>query len=305
MTPNPHHGTPAGDAFLAVQKLARSIGGDVQELLTLYALEGLLARVAVSPYREDFVLKGGVLLAAFSLRRSTKDIDLQATGIANDTDDVLERVREIATINLDDGLIFEPSVITAHTIREDDDYAGVRVRLIAALGRARLPVGIDVNFGDPIWPAPTRITLPRLVEIGQQPVHVLGYPLPMVIAEKTVTALQRGEANTRWRDFADILTISRTHDITAGDLRVALEAVASYRAAILRPLLPTLAAMSGTARIKWARWRRRQTHAHTLPEQFSDVLHAVAAFTDPVLDTQIPDDARWNPGRHTWELETP
>jgi hypothetical protein len=196
VSPIPQHGAPAGDAFLAVQKLARATGGDVQEMLTLYALEGLLARVAASPYREDFVLKGGVLLAAFSLRRPTKDIDLQATGMANDTDDVLERVREIVTIDLDDGLIFEPNVITAHTIREDDDYSGVRVRLIAALGRTRLPVGIDVNFGDPIWPAATKIILPRLVQVGQQPVHLRGYPLPMIIAEKAVTALQRGEANT-------------------------------------------------------------------------------------------------------------
>lgn len=301
MTPNPHHGTPAGDAFLAVQKLARSTGGDVQELLTLYALEGLLARVAVSPYREDFVLKGGVLLAAFSLRRPTKDIDLQATRIANDTDDVLDRVREIATTDVDDGLSFDPSAITAHTIREDDDYTGIRVRLTAALGRARLPVGIDVNFGDPISPAPTRITLPRLVDIGQQPVHVLGYPLPMVIAEKTVTALQRGEANTRWRDFADILTIINVHEIRAGELRAALEAVASYRSATLRPLLPALAGMPELAQTRWERWRRRQAHSAVLPEQFINVLGSVASFADPLLDAMLPDDARWNPTRRAWD----
>jgi hypothetical protein len=75
VSPTPQHGTPVAHAFLAIQKLARSTGGDVQELLTLYALEGLLTRVAASSYREDFVLKGGVLLAAFSLRRPTKDID--------------------------------------------------------------------------------------------------------------------------------------------------------------------------------------------------------------------------------------
>src|SRR3954451_10415678 len=95
----------------------------------------------------------------------------------------------------------------------------VRVRLIASLGKARLTIGIDVNFGDPIWPAPAEIELPRL--IGQQPVRLLGYPLPMVVAEKIVTALQRGEANTRWRDFADVLTISRAHDLSAGELRAA------------------------------------------------------------------------------------
>ncbi len=100
MSPVPQHGEPAGDAFLAIQKLARLTGADVQELMTLYALEGFLARVAASRYRDDFVLKGGVLLAAFSLRRPTKDVDLQATGLTNDVDEVLERLRELAALDV-------------------------------------------------------------------------------------------------------------------------------------------------------------------------------------------------------------
>jgi Nucleotidyl transferase AbiEii toxin, Type IV TA system len=300
VSPTPQHGTPAGDAFLAIQKLARGTGGDVQELLTLYALEGLLARVSRSVYRGDFVLKGGVLLAAFNLRRPTRDIDLQATRIANDADEVLDRLREIASIDAGDGLIFDPQATTAHAIREDDDYEGVRVRLVATLGRARLPVGIDVNFGDPIWPAPAEITVPRLVEIGQEPVHILGYPLPMVIAEKTVTALQRGEANTRWRDFGDLLTISGSHEMSAGELRAALEAVATYRRATLRPLRPVLSSMPEAAGAKWATWRRRQAHAPGLPGDLSDALTAVTAFVDPVLASVVAGAERWNPTRQTW-----
>jgi Nucleotidyl transferase AbiEii toxin, Type IV TA system len=304
VSPTPQHGSPAGDAFLAIQKLARSTGGNVQELLTLYALEGLLARVAESRHREDFVLKGGVLLAAFSLRRPTKDIDLQATGIANDPTTVLTRVTDIAAIDIDDGLTFDQQTITAQPIREDDTYAGVRVRLVATLGRAQIPVGIDVNFGDPIWPAPTEITMPRLVQIGQRPVRILGYPLSMVIAEKIVTALERGEANTRWRDFADVLTISGTHEILASELRAALETVAAYRGTTLRPLHLALAAMPEVAQTKWSIWRRRQAHADQLPEEFDDVLRTIAAFTDPVLDDPPPDEGHWNPTRQTWEMES-
>lgn len=98
MSPNPQHGTPAGDATIALRKHARQTGGDVQELMTLYALEGLLSRIAISEYRDDFVLKGGVLLAAFAARRPTKDIDLQATRLTDDPDDVAERVRTIARL---------------------------------------------------------------------------------------------------------------------------------------------------------------------------------------------------------------
>lgn len=81
------------------------------------------------------MLKGGVLLAAFSLRRSTKDIDLQARGLANDVDDVLDRVREVAAIDLDDGLTFDRNEIRGHTIREDDRCPGVRVRLVGRLAK--------------------------------------------------------------------------------------------------------------------------------------------------------------------------
>jgi hypothetical protein len=301
VSPAPRGGTPAGDVFLAVQKLARSTGGDVQELLTLYALEGLLARVADSSSRDDFVLKGGVLLAAFSLRRPTKDIDLQATRLPNDIDSVLESIRTIAAIELDDGLAYDPQTISAQTIREDDDYVGVRVRLVGGLGRSRLTVGVDVNFGDPIWPHPTEITLPRLVDIGQKPVRLLGYPLPMVVAEKVVTAIERGEANTRWRDFADVLTVSRAHSLAASDLRAAIETVATYRDVTLQPLLPALAEMSEIAQTKWATWRRRQAHADHLPVAFADALVAVAAFVDPVLRPSVSPDVRWDPRREAWQ----
>lgn len=300
MTPPREHGTPAGDAFLAIQKLARATGGDVQELLTLYALEGLLARVAASPYRDDFVLKGGVLLAAFSLRRPTKDIDLQATGFTNEVDDVLERVRAIAVLDLDDGLVFDSDTITASTIRDEDDYAGVRVRLNGQLGKSRLTVGSDVNFGDPIWPHPTEIVLPRLIETGREPVRMLGYPLPMVIAKKTVTAIQRGEANTRWRDFDDVLTISRHHEFDATELHAALTSVADHRATPLQPLLPALAAMGELGQARWAAWRRRQAYASTMPEHFDHVLEGVSRLVDPVLSHLSPAAARWSPVTQEW-----
>ncbi|WP_215802066.1 nucleotidyl transferase AbiEii/AbiGii toxin family protein [Rathayibacter toxicus] len=109
MSPSPQHGTPAGDATIAIRGLARQTGADIQELMTLYALEGLLARIATSEHRDDFVLKGGVLLAAFAARRPTKDIDLQATRLTGDPEEVAERVRVIAALDVADGLEFDPT----------------------------------------------------------------------------------------------------------------------------------------------------------------------------------------------------
>lgn len=299
MSPNPQHGTPAGDAVIALRKLARQTGEDVQALMTLYALEGLLARIAASEYRDDFVLKGGVLLAAFAARRPTKDIDLQATRLTDDPDDVAERVRAIARLELADGLVFDPASVTATTIRDEDEYAGVRVKLIATLGTARLTVGMDVNFGDPIWPAPQLIELPRVTDLGLPPVTLLGYPLAMVLAEKIVTAIDRGVANTRWRDFADVYTLTRLHSVGVGELRTSIETVAEYRKVTPTPLLPALAPMNERAQQKYRAWRTRAHREDELPTAFADVLAAVAGFADPVLSSTAR--VQWNPRLHAWE----
>ena len=298
MSPNPQHGTPAGDATIAIRGLARQTGGDVQELMTLYALEGLLARIALSEHRDDFVLKGGVLLAAFAARRPTKDIDLQATGPSDDPEEVAERVRVIAALDVADGLVFDPASVTATTIRDEDEYAGVRAKVVATLGTARLTVGIDVNFGDPIWPAPRLIDLPRVVPLGLPPVTLLGYPLTMVLAEKIVTAIDRGIANTRWRDFADVYALTRLHPVDAAEVRASAETVAEYRKIALTPLLPELAPMGERAQQKWRAWRARSHREQELPEAFADVLAAVAGFADPVLAATAV--LRWNPSEKSW-----
>lgn len=300
MTRRLQYGTPAGDAFLNIRKLARASGGDVQELLTLYALEGLLSRIVESPYRFDFVLKGGVLLAAFNLRRATKDIDLQATGLSNNIGDVLERIRAIAAIDLADGLVFDPGEAKAATIREGDDYSGVRVSLTCFLGKSRLSIGVDVNFGDPIWPGPSEISIPRLLGSGGGPLRFLGYPLHMVVAEKTITAIELGIANTRWRDFADILAIGRRHELGATELRSALETVANYRSSVLQPLFPLLNRMPEIAQQKWTGWRQRQALKDSLPELFSSVLEDVAILVDPILRNPPLTEARWIPGSRVW-----
>jgi hypothetical protein len=300
VNPVPEHGTPAADAFLALRQLARRTDADVQELLTLYALEGLLARVAASKWSDEFVLKGGVLLAAFDLRRPTKDIDLQATGLPNEVEAVRERMAAIAALDLGDGLVFATDELTAQTIRDEDQYAGVRVRLVAGLANARLAIGVDINFGDPIWPRAEPVKIPRLLDNGSEPVRLLGYPLPMVVAEKTLTAVERGEANTRWRDFADLLIISRSQTFTAVELNATLAEVAAHRGVRRVALRSHLADLPAQAQSRWAIWRRKQALADQLPTSFAQVLDEIADFVDPILDWSLDEDEVWNHQRRSW-----
>ncbi|MFD7310058.1 nucleotidyl transferase AbiEii/AbiGii toxin family protein [Promicromonospora sp. NPDC059942] len=291
-------GTPEADATLALRTLARGEGRDVQELQTLYALECLLARMALSEFRDDFVLKGGALLAAYALRRPTKDLDLSATRLANDIASVTERLRTICEIPLPDGVSFDVMSISASEIRDEDQYTGVRLRISGALGTARLRIGIDVSFGDPIWPAPKLVQVPRLLNSDTDPVLVLGYPLTMVLAEKIVTAVERGEANTRWRDFADVHAISRQHRLDQETLRSSIREVAQYREVELLPLAAAVGGLAAVGQERWTRWVRRVERTD-LPESLSELLGSVARFADPLIigpdhpATWSPDEQRW------------
>ena len=174
MTPAPSRDTPAGRAYNDLRNLAKRHGREPAEYFTLYALEGFLERLAVSEHAADFVLKGGVLMAAFAARRPTRDIDLAASGFGNDIPEVEQRVRRIFAKPLEDGLDFDSESLTGEPIRDEADYSGVRLKITAGLGPARIALHVDVNFGDPIWPAPSTAELPRLLGGTLQ---LSGYPI--------------------------------------------------------------------------------------------------------------------------------
>ena len=203
-------GTRAGSVYLDLQKLARRDRRPTDELIDFYTLECFLDRLTRSGYSQQFVLKGGVLLAAFGERRPTRDIDLQASTIAAEAANVLLAIRTIAELELDDGLRFHAAGATAEPIRDEGPYTGFRVSMLASLATANSHFHVDVNFGDPITPAPQQIRIPRLLT-GE--ISLRGHPLSMVYAEKIVTAITRGTANTRWRDFADIYLLTRSQPV--------------------------------------------------------------------------------------------
>jgi hypothetical protein len=276
--------------YFALQRLAREQGRDTQELLVLYALEGSLARLVASGHGDRFVVKGGMLLAAFGQRRPTRDLDVHAQELANDAQTVRRLIADVAGTEVADGLRFDVAATTAEVIREGDDYSGVRVALDAFLHTARLKVKVDVNIGDPIWPAPVVVNLPRLLD--GEPLVLRGYPLPMVLAEKLVTAVARGTANTRWRDFADVYLLTRSHDLVGSETVEALSVVARHRGVQLVPLAPLLDGFPDLGQRKWSAWRAKQELTDRLPESFGDVIDAVTSFADPAIAGDV-GDAIW------------
>lgn len=158
----PSKATPGGRAYLDLQNRARRERRSTQELQTLYVLERWLARLAASPHAGEFVLKGGMLLAVFDARRPTADADLLARNLANDEQTVIARVVGVAGVELDpdDGVEFLVDTATAQSIRDDDLYTGVRISMSCRISTAIVKLKLDINFGDPVTPAPRLLDLP-------------------------------------------------------------------------------------------------------------------------------------------------
>jgi predicted nucleotidyltransferase component of viral defense system len=288
--------TLAGRRYLDLQREAKRTGRPTDEIIQLYALECFLDRLVHSKFADTFILKGGVLLAALDARRPTRDIDFAARAIENTTEKVLSAVQAIAAISIEDGMEFDSNGATAETIREQDNYSGIRVTLGGTLSRAEIRFHVDVNIGDPIWPAPQQISVPRLID---GVIVVRGYPLEMVLAEKIVTALERGAANTRWRDFVDIYVLTARFAINAQTLKSSMQRVARFRDAELAPLGTALNGYAAVAQTRWRAWLRKQHLDSTIPTDFSIVLEWVASFADPLI---VGDFAQcdWNPVQGKW-----
>jgi hypothetical protein len=290
--------SPGGDAYLDLRQRARAVGRPTDELIQLYVLEGFLARLSVSEGRDIFVLKGGVLLAAFGDRRATRDVDLAGLDFDADAEVVLALVRDVLAIEWpsDDGIEFEPESAAVQAIREWDEYPGFRVSVNARLATARVKFHVDVNVGDPVWPNPVSVAVPRIR--GGEPIEIRGYPLHMVYAEKIVTAIQRGTANTRWRDFGDIWVLSGRHSVEGPDLQRALDEVATHRGIHLAPLDDVLTGYAEIAQARWSAWRRRNGLDY-LPESFGVVLDAVIEFAGPAVGRKV-GDSTWSPESRKW-----
>jgi len=283
----------ARERYLQFQRLGRELGQPTDELLTLYAMEAFLARVAKTPFTVQLVLKGGMLMSHLAERRPTRDIDLQAMALPNSTDAVRELVVGVAAIDLADGVAFEVDDVTVEEIRDTAVYQGLRAAFDARIHTARLRLKIDVSFGDPIEPGPERIELERIhPEDGI--LVLLSFPLTMVLAEKAVTAIARGSANTRWRDFSDILAITRSNTIEGSEAFASIAAVAEHRQVALYPLSDIVDEYVTAAGGRWETWHRVQPYEVQAPVDFRDTLLEVARFTDTAISDRA-GDRNWQP----------
>ncbi len=151
-----------------------------------------------------------------------------------------------------------------------------------------------------MWPDARPVTVPRL--LGGT-IAVRGYPLSMIFAEKIVTAVQRGIANTRWRDYADVYLLTGKHRVDGDEVRESVRRVAAYRSAPISALSVVLTGYSDVAQNKWAAWLRKQELTERLPRVFNEVLVEVQKFADPLTDDAEPL-GQWDPRLRTWRARS-
>lgn len=294
----PTRASEAGRAYLDLQNLARVERRGTQQLLTLYVVERWLARLSASQYAEKFVLKGGMLLAAYDARRPTADLDALARSIANDQETIVSIVSEIARLPLNDGVQYRTATATPRIIRDQAIYAGVRVSMDSSIATATVKFRLDLNFGDPVTPAPGRVTIPSL-RPGMEPVRVLGYPVETVLAEKIATAIALGPANSRVRDYADIYTLTGNNSMTHRTARRALLATAAHRGTPVQPLSQAIGNFADLRRQTFDAYRGSLgDFGLLLPADLKTVVNAVTNFADPLASAA--GRAVWQPIERQW-----
>jgi predicted nucleotidyltransferase component of viral defense system len=301
-------GNVAASARQRLLNIANSTGEDFGLVLTRYALERLLYRLSQSKHRDQFILKGALLFHAWTQapHRPTRDLDLLGRG-----DPSLEHCRavfcELCRIPVeDDGLMFSAETVKTERIKEEQDYEGVRVRFHAHLEKARIPIQVDVGFGDAVTPG--LLDYPTLLPMPTPRIHA--YPMDAVVAEKLEAIISLGMLNSRMKDFYDIWFLARTFPFEAKSLGGVLRATFERRKTALDPdalkLLLSELSGDGAKRTQWRAFLRRSSL--TAPDDFALVNDAIREFilfpADPT-DAESQTPVSWPPGGPWHRREEP
>ncbi|MBE7184318.1 MAG: nucleotidyl transferase AbiEii/AbiGii toxin family protein [Methylobacterium mesophilicum] len=253
-------------------------------VLTRFALERLLDRLSRSPHADRFVLKGGMLVMVWfdEPLRATRDLDL--LGFGDPTPEALRATfAEILSIPADDALEFDHDGLTSTPIREADQYGGVRLRTTATLANARIPVVVDIAFGDAVEPGLLSIDYPVLLDLP--PPKIRAYSPETVIAEKFQAMVALGRANSRMKDIFDVWSLFNAHEIDPVRMADALAATFARRNTLLPDVTPDgLTPAFGEDPSKIRQWRAFVDGLGSEPPPLVEVLATLTTHLMPLTE---------------------
>jgi predicted nucleotidyltransferase component of viral defense system len=277
-----------------LQNKAKEVGQAYNEVLQLYAMERFLYRLSQSEHAESFVLKGALLFMVWEpeyQRRTTLDIDL--LGFTDNTLGNLEAIaRTVCKTSVeDDGIQFDLDNVRVERIKEDADYEGVRIRTYALLERSKVPLQIDIGFGDALVPGAVPATMPTLLDFPAPKLRC--YHQLTMIAEKFQAMVKLGELNSRMKDFYDIWNIIQHETISGVELQEACAATFEHRKTPFNlddDFFSEAFAKSAEKQIQWTAFIRKQGIENIAPNNFEDIVTQLQEFFQPMVEHQIADN---------------
>lgn len=249
---------------------------DFNLTLTRYGLERLLYRLSISEHAPNFLLKGALLFQLWygQPHRPTRDADLLGFG-PDDVPTLTDVFRDICSMAVDDGVVFDPASVAGSPIRKDAGYGGVRIDLRATLDGARLTLQIDIGFGDAVTPAALSITYPTLLPDVPAPT-LRAYPKATVVAEKLHAVTALGMTNTRMKDFFDLALLLRDDTLDDSELKRAIEATFSRRQTAVPSAMPIgLSDAFAGDTTKQTQWQAFLNKNKLEPMDLRDVIDAI------------------------------
>jgi len=278
---------PGRSVHQRLLNLARKRGDDFNLILTRYGMERLLYRLSLADKKGRFVLKGASMFLVWhkTLHRVTRDADLLGLG-EPDMEELNRFFRKLCGMSLphDDGVLFVEDSVNVREIREANLYDGVRVKLVGMLDTARIPLQVDIGFGDSVVPEPEGIEYPVLLD-GPAP-RLKGYAPSTMVAEKFEAMIQLGMANSRMKDFYDIVVLSRLFRFKGEVLAGALESTFKRRQTPIPVEVPTALSEAFYAdpqkKVQWRAFMRKVKPAYD-PGDLAGAVGEIRTFILPVV----------------------
>ena len=274
--------TNAMQLKVLIKNLAKEKCISAQLVLQNYMLERFLERISLSSYRDNYIIKGGFLIASMVGldTRATMDMDATIKGYPVKEDSIRKMIEEILGIPIEDGITFRLQNI--HEIREDDEYSGYRASLIAEYGRMAVSLKLDITSGDKITPREIEYSYKLMWE--NRSISILAYNLSTILAEKLETILSRADQNTRPRDYYDvyILTKLQGENIDDKTLSLALSATAEKRGSAhllsqFRDIL-SIVKSSSIMKIRWENYQKDFDYAKGI--EFEECCNAISTLLE-------------------------
>lgn len=285
---------------------ARATRRPFSELLQYFAMERFLYRLSKSRHADKFVLKSALMLTVWNapLLRPTMDIDLLGR-TDNSIEAMVAIVKEVcsAPVDVEDGLLFDAGTVSGERIAEAAEYEGVRVRFQGTLGVARVPMQLDVGFGDIVIPPVARTNYPTLLDLPAP--QLLAYSKESAVAEKCEAMVKLGELNSRMKDFFDIWLLSRSFDFEGAKLCEAVAKTFERRGTPIPDSVPVALTAGFTSnRLKQAQWvgfvrRIKLRDVPSLPEVVSE-LHMFLLPPMRAAAGRSSHDLNWVAAKREW-----